>query len=368
MPGDYLGLLRRLWSRHSVSRPESAPLAVSLFSGAGGSMLGQSMAGFRHVLAVEQGEHAVACLRANFPDTPLFHGDIRHLDAKRALELADVPPEGIDLLDASPPCQGFSIGGRRLPAPLDDPRNHLPWEVPRFVRTFRPRAFVVENVPGMAQGRMRPHFMNLLQALSHLGYQVRAWSLNSVHFLVPQNRSRSIIMGIREDLDIEPSPPDPQGWPMPLSMAIADLPREPLPEFGHVWMDESPEGRDTRTWRLAAATPQGGNYAGYQFRLRWDLPAPTLTTSAIQGRDRPPYLRRVHCHPLYTRTLSPREYARLASFPDRFSFPGPWFAGLSRVGEAVPPLFMYAIAAHLRGLISRRSSHVRTSQGNQRAR
>jgi DNA (cytosine-5)-methyltransferase 1 len=351
---NYPRLLEQAWQKHGASRELSAPTLVSLFAGAGGSCLGASMAGFRELLAVEWDEHAVACLRANFPRLAVHHGDIRGLRVFQALALAGLDQGELDLLEASPPCQGFSKAGRRL---AHDPRNHLCQEFVRLLRGLQPKAFVMENVSAMAGGAQRPLFNGLLRDLARAGYRSRAWLLNAAHFLVPQNRPRLVIIGLREDLGFTPSPPPPTGWPLPLSAAIADFPEEQCPEKGHVWVDESPAGRNTKTWRLAAATPQGGVYAGYQRRLRWDLPAPTLTACAIQGRDRPPYLRRMHCHPLHTRTLSLAEYRRLASFPDAFAFPGPWYRGVSRIGNALPPLFMRAIAAHLRGLLQWRPAH-----------
>lgn len=351
---NYVRLLEQAWRMHDVPRELSAPTLVSLFSGAGGSCLGASMAGFRELLAVEREEHAVACLRANFPRLAVYHGDIRGLGVPQALNLARLDPGELDLLEASPPCQGFSIAGRRQ---AHDPRNHLCQEFVRLLRGLQPKALVMENVSAMAGGAQRPLFTGLLRALARAGYRSRAWLLNAAHFLTPQNRPRLVIIGLREDMGRIPSAPAPTGWPLPLGAAIADLPKEQCPEKGHLWVDESPAGRNTKTWHLATATPQGGVYAGYQRRLRWDLPAPTLTACAIQGRDRAPYLRRMHCHPLHTRTLSLAEFKRLASFPDAFVFPGPWYRGVSRIGNAVPPLFMRAIAAHLRGLLQRRPAH-----------
>ncbi len=351
---NYPRLLAQAWRLHRAPRELFAPTLVSLFAGAGGSCLGASMAGFRELLAVERDDHAVDCLRANFPRLAVHQGDIHALDDSRALALVGLLPGELDLLEASPPCQGFSAAGRRL---HHDPRNQLYQEFVRLLSGLQPKAFVMENVCALAGGARRPLFIRLLHDLTRAGYRSKAWLLNTAHFLVPQNRPRLVIIGLRKDLGLMPTPPLPTGWPMPLGAAIADLSEEQCPATGHVWVDESPTGRNTKTWRLAAATPQGGVYAGYQRRLRWDLPAPTLTTSAIQGRDRPPYLRRMHCHPLRTRTLSLAEFKRLTSFPDAFAFPDPWYRGVSRIGNAVPPMFMRAIAAHLRGLLQRRPAH-----------
>lgn len=362
MPPDYRALLDAAWRQHLAPRAPDAPLAASVFAGAGGSALGLSMAGFRLVLAVEQDEHAMACLGLNFARTALHGDDVRKLQAAQALKLAGVLPGNLDLLEASPPCQGFSRAGRRLP---DDPRNRLLHEALRLVDGFKPKAFVMENVDSLLHFQGRSVFAPFFKTLVSLGYRAGAWILDAARFNVPQRRRRCLLLALRSDVTPEVPfvPPRVESWPRPLCAAIADLPQEPLPHKGHIWVDESPKGRDTRTWRLAAAACQGQRYAGHQRRLRWDAPAPTLTACHDGKRDKRPYLRNMHCHPLATRTLSPAEYSRLASFPDQFRFAGKgdpqaWHRSISRVGNAVPPLFMRAVARHMRKLLAGECAHV----------
>jgi DNA (cytosine-5)-methyltransferase 1 len=315
------------------------------------------MAGFRELLAVERDAHAVAVLRHNFPDVPIFHGDVRRLDAGTALRLLGLKPGELDLLDGSPPCQGFSMAGRRDPS---DARNGLFREFARLVEAFRPKVFVMENVPGLVRGRMRPIFGEMLRALKGCGYAVSVRLLNAMYFQVPQSRERLIFLGLREDLrqnsGLAPSHPAAQSRPIPMSAAIGDLPVSPDPGRGHVWLDESPSGRDTRTWRLAQHARQGETYAGRQRRLVWSEPCRALLKASAGGTPMP-YLRGLGCHPLYTRTLSPLEYKRLASFPDAFEFPGPWTLAYDRVGNSVPPLLMRAIARHVRAHLLDRMLH-----------
>src|SRR5690606_12471769 len=99
-----------------------APTVMSTFAGAGGSSLGYSMAGFRELLAVEWDDHAVDTFRRNFPDVPVYHGDIAQLTAEAILEQTGLAPGELDVFDGSPPCQGFSMAGLRQ---LDDQRNQL---------------------------------------------------------------------------------------------------------------------------------------------------------------------------------------------------------------------------------------------------
>ncbi len=342
---EYPQLLAAAWAEHLAPRAADAPTVVSTFAGAGGSSLGYSMAGFRECLAVEKNDNAVATFRCNFPEVPVFHGDITQLTEAQAFELTGLAPGALDLLDGSPPCQGFSTAGRRQ---AGDPRNQLFREFVRLLQGFRPRAFVMENVSGMVKGAMRLVFAEVLSSLKAAGYRVSARLLNAMYFHVPQSRARMIFIGVREDLGIEPGHPGALSRPVTMRQAIGDLPSEQVPETGHIWLDESPAGRNTKTWHLARRARQGQRYAGQQRRFVWDGPCGTLLTPSAEYQAMPPYLRSIGCHPLYTRTLSLLEYKRIASFPDPFVFAGAWNFAYNRIGNSVPPLFMRAIARHVR--------------------
>jgi DNA (cytosine-5)-methyltransferase 1 len=141
--------------------------------------------------------------------------------------------------------------------------------------------------------------------------------------------------------------------PMTMKEAIVDLGDAQVPEVGHIWIDESPGGRNTKTWPLAHNARQGEKYAGQHKRMHWNKPCTTLTTDGLPGMR--PYLRRMDCHPLYTRTLSELEFRRVSSFPDDYIFPDGKAA--ERIGNAVPPLFMKAIAEHIRDNILGQVDH-----------
>lgn len=316
---------------------------VSTFAGCGGSSLGYTMAGGKVLLAVEWDDHAVATYAANFPDTDIYHGDIAKLSVEECLKRTGLRLGELDILDGSPPCQGFSTAGKRR---FDDPRNQLFREYVRLLRGLQPRVFVMENVGAMVRGKMKLIFADILRELKASGYRVRVRRMNAMYYGVPQSRERMIFIGVRDDLGIEPSHPKPQTTPITLREAIGDLPPYQVPQIGHVWVDEAGK---TQTWRKAVRAEPGQKYAGHARRLRWDRPAGTLTTSglAAQGAMRP-YLRNSNCHPQQTRTLSMREYARLSTFPDWFKFPGEWWQGIHRIGNSVPPRFMQAIAQHVR--------------------
>ncbi len=341
----YPHILDQAWQAHLAPRMPAAPTVVSLFAGAGGSSLGYSMAGFRELLAVENNPNAVETLRANFPGLTVFPEDIRTLSADRALHLAKVATGELDLLDGSPPCQGFSTAGKRDSA---DPRNRLFEEFVRMLAVFRPRAFVLENVAGLVRGRMRRTFAEMLLALKHTGYAVSVRLLNAMYFFVPQSRARLVFIGLRNDLDRRPSHPAAVSGAISIREAIGGLPEHQDPRTDHVWLDESPSGRNTRTWHLARKARQGECYAGRQRRYVWDSPCGTLLTPGPGNLEKTAYLRSVGCHPLQTRTLSVLEYKRIGSFPDPFCFRGETGRAYARIGNSVPPLFMRALAAHVR--------------------
>jgi DNA (cytosine-5)-methyltransferase 1 len=138
----YLEALDSAWRDHLAPRAEDAPTVISLFAGCGGSSLGYGMAGYRELLAVEWDANAVETFRLNFPDVPVYHGDIAALDVEKCLSLAGIAPGELDVLDGSPPCQGFSTAGKRE---MGDDRNQLFHEFRRpggdglHIRPDRPR-------------------------------------------------------------------------------------------------------------------------------------------------------------------------------------------------------------------------------------
>jgi site-specific DNA-cytosine methylase len=168
--------------------------------------MGYRLAGFQPRLAVEWDDHAAACYRLNFPSTPLFHGDVGKLSDAEALEFAGLAEGELSVLDGSPPCQGFSTAGNRQ---LADGRNHLFLEYVRLLKAFRPRAMVMENVPGIALGKMKLVFLDVMGELRAAGYRVRCAVLNAADYGVPQARRRAIFVGVRDDLDGEPAFPAP---------------------------------------------------------------------------------------------------------------------------------------------------------------
>lgn len=176
---------------------------ISLFSGAGGMDIGFEMAGFETVVAVE---HDISCcktLKLNRPDLAIIHGDITQITTSEILESGGLKPTEAAVVVGGPPCQSFSLAGKRMG--MDDPRGKLVLEFIRIVKESLPKVFVMENVRGMVNwqdGKAIEAIMNeisepiLFEGREYI-YQVNKAILNAVNYGVPQYRERVFIVGNR---------------------------------------------------------------------------------------------------------------------------------------------------------------------------
>jgi DNA (cytosine-5)-methyltransferase 1 len=319
---DYPAFLEACWQEHLQPKPADAPTVISTFAGAGGSSLGYSMAGFRELLAVEWDDNAVETFELNFPGAPVYHGDIARLSVGQCLEMTGLQPGELDIFDGSPPCQGFSTAGKRQ---LDDPRNSLFKEYIRLLRGLRPKVFVMENVSGMVKGVMKLVFAEILRELKASDYKVSARLLNAMYFGVPQSRERMIFVGVRDDLGVEPSHPKAESVPVTVGEAIGSVKPssiKPLSSLYAGYYDNAPIGQAL-----------GKSFADW--KIDPNQPAPTIRKKGgfIHWREK--------------RWLSLTEYVHLGSFGN-YKFEGHEVDGVNRIGNSVPPLFMRAIARHIR--------------------
>ena len=304
----------------------SEPTVISTFAGCGGSSLGYKLAGFRELLAVEWDQNAVDTFRLNFPDVPVYHGDIAKLTGDECMKLAGINPGELDVFDGSPPCQGFSTAGKRK---FDDPRNSLFREYARLLKELQPRVFVMENVTGMVKGVMKQAYLTIIAELRACGYRARGEVLNAMYFNVPQSRERVIIIGVRNDLGIEPTHPKPQTKPKTVREVFAGISgRGDAPQL---------TPRYCEYWRKAG---QGGTVGKQDCVTRLHADRVALTLQKSEGNGAP-------YHPTECRAISTLERCRLASFPDGFRFTDRKSATM-RIGNSVPPNLMRAIAEHIR--------------------
>ncbi|MEB3343104.1 DNA cytosine methyltransferase [Okeania sp.] len=297
---------------------------VDLFCGAGGMTQGLVQAGFQPIMSVEENPIASATHRKNFPQSHNFCGDIKQFNSIEWLKKIGSPE--IHLVVGGPPCQGFSVAGKRNP---DDPRNNLFREFVRVVSEIRPWYIVMENVPGIITMKKGAVKDEICQAFVDIGYSnVSVAILESAAYGVPQIRPRTFFVANRFG-KINPYP-KPQLLPhqyKPIESAISDLPElTPIPEINHQWTRHSQEYME----RLAQVPPGGSLYKTYAdaFKRQY-LGKPSMTIKENHGGT--------HIHPYLNRVISAREMARLQSFPDSFIFEGSMKKAMWQIGNALPP-------------------------------
>lgn len=364
---SYVAELNELARAHASNRG-TAFKAVSLFSGCGGFSLGFSAAGFALQGFVELDANLREIYRTNFHNSIEIGGDIASLSDASIQQHAAAFGE-IDAIIGGPPCQGFSLAGKRE---VTDPRNSLFRHYLRFVDAMRPRVALLENVRLLtsmksAEGdRVKDQ---IIDEFRRHGYRVAMFEINARSYGVPQHRERVIFVATRADLGIAPSIPQathgatddlfaPVTAPTTFADACSDLAyiesggesADPLhravhhPDHVVRWLWDVPEGRSAHDNDNAALRPPSGYNTTYK-RQVWLEPAATVQTTfgMISGCR--------NVHPIATRALTVREAARIQSFPDQFAFPGALGPTRTGIGNAVPPLLAFALAKHARTLL-----------------
>lgn len=207
---------------------------MSTFSGCGGSCLGFEWAGYRPLLAVEFVPAAAETYRLNHPGVPVYTDDIRSLTAQKAMKLMGVRKGELDVLEGSPPCESFSSAGK-LSDGWGQVRDYsdgkkqvmddLFFEFTRLLGGIKPRAFVAENVSGLARGVSKGYFKRIHAELKAQGYRVEARMLDAQWLGVPQRRQRVIFVGVREDVGLDPVFPTPLPYRYSIRDALRGLSR-----------------------------------------------------------------------------------------------------------------------------------------------
>lgn len=375
-----------------MSSNENKYKCIDLFAGCGGLSLGFEMAGFDIPLAIEIDDWAAETYEKNHPSTEVLIGDITQItELDNIISKEDLPVDGII---GGPPCQGFSLSGNR---DKKDPRNSLFMEFVRFVKYFKPKFFIMENVTGILSMKTKDNQLVkdiILSEYDAAGYNVTICKLNAAEYGVPQARLRVFFIGIRKDLpfnenDLAPTPFLFDEDQVTLEEAIMDLPQIKARE-GKEFQEYSQE--PTNDYQKWARNNSDGVYnhiamrhtqriierfenIGYgqsvadvdechQQRKRGDAskisgkvfsqnnmrpypnkPAPTIAASFQSN----------FVHPYLNRNFTAREGARIQSFPDTYIFCGKrttmsWEKNISQyqqIGNAVPPLLGKAIAENM---------------------
>lgn len=337
---------------------------IDLFAGVGGLSQGFISQGFEIEFAIENNKEIALAYKLNHPKTVVYDGDISTIDL---VELKNNHCN-IDVVIGGPPCQGFSQKGKRLS--INDDRNYLFKRFLDTVAIFKPKYFVLENVPNIlttANGFFKDQ---ITKGFEELGYKVNSKILNASDYGVPQNRKRAFIIGaLNGDLL---KFPDPRTEKTTIKEAIYDLPfidsgegcefldydKPPISDYqkklrknskgiyNHISTKHSkiaierleliPKGKGKEMLPLEHRTKS--IYSGTWCRLLEDSIAATITTRFDTPSSG------LFTHPILNRCLTVREAARIQSFSDDFIFYGTKTIQMKQVGNAVPPLLAAEIA------------------------
>lgn len=317
---------------------------ISLFSGGGGLDLGAHFAGFKSLLVSDLVPAYTQTIKENLPHVQVYNDDAMDLTPEIIRDLAKVDGD-IDLIIAGPPCQAFSIIGKRQS--LHDPRGMLTVKYFELVAGLKPKAFVFENVPGLMTLNKGRDFEQLLEFVQNItGYKIYKTKLNAANFGIPQIRERVFVVGFRKDIGT-----DGFSFPTHPTGKFADSLPEKVPSK---YALENVSGLPNQQIRVHteavkkrfAAVPQGGRDRGsYSDKLDPELPSGTVLIGSSGGGARP------HIHPYEPRALTVREMARLQSFPDWYVFMGSRTEQYRQVGNAVPPLLAYELLSSIRRVL-----------------
>lgn len=318
---------------------------IDLFSGAGGMSCGFEKAGFKSVLAVEMDKAAALTYEANF-DVQVLQRPIEELPNSWFPE--------VDVVIGGPPCQGFSPLGKMTTVERHKSMNKLWRHFLRVVEIGKPKAFVIENVPEILKSF---EFEALKEQALELGYSVEADVLNAYDYGVPQRRRRAFIVGVKGRFtgSLLPSPVKQR---KNVRDAIGDLPLEPTDKDWHIGRNPTPKSLE----RYKCVPPGGNRFDLMRARpditpqcwlnkpngstdvfgrMEWDKPSLTIRTEFYKPE------KGCYLHPAAHRPITHREAARLQTFPDDFRFEGSKTEVARQIGNAVPPVLAYAVAANL---------------------
>lgn len=340
---------------------------LDLFCGAGGLSYGFESAGFNVLLGIDSDAKALETFELNHKGAKALCGDITQIECEK-----DIKPllgeNRIDVIIGGPPCQGMSLSGSRK---FDDPRNKLYLSYIRLVKEIQPKAFVIENVPGLValfDGQIKD---SIIEKFTEMGYKIQYKILCAADYGVPQSRKRVVFVGTKVG---EFHYPEVNPDVVTCSMALSDLPPlehelgeevsdYPIPpqnEYQQLMRRRSDKvlnhvaaNHSEKVQKIISLVPDGGNYkdlpeeyrSSRNFHVAWtrfasNKPAPTIDTG-----------HRHHFHYKYNRVPTVRECARLQSFPDGFRFLGNKTQQFRQVGNAVPPLMAQAIAEQVKKML-----------------
>lgn len=320
---------------------------IEVCAGCGGLSTGFIQAGFKPLLLNDIDKTCCMTLKTNHTNVNVIQGSMNDLNVIEYKNKCDVLAGGI-------PCQDWSMAGKRKG--LDNAeRGGLMLDFKRLIDDINPKIFVIENVKGLLSHNNGETFKMILQHLNPDNhYNIQYKILNAKDYEIPQKRERIFIVGVRLDIETSFEFPKPKTNKLYLRDILIDVPESE----GAVYtgrkleiMNMIPAGGcwinlplDIQKEYLGGAFNSGGGKRGMARRLSMDEQCLTLTTSPAQKQTE-------RCHPIETRPLSVREYARIQTFDDNFIFCGSMAQKYKQIGNAVPVKLAYYMGKQLKKVL-----------------
>ena len=335
---------------------------IDLFCGCGGLSLGFEKAGINVLVGIDAWQDAITTFNYNHKNSKGICADLSNLEPSEIEK--ELNGKSVDLIIGGPPCQGFSVAGKRI---VDDVRNKLYKNFVRFVEYYKPKAFMMENVPNIlsiGSGIVRD---SIVKDFSDLGYKVVYQVLTASNYGTPQNRRRAVFVGCKNGFEFK-FPEKTVEKLITSSEALSDLPENSLEDgtpypiaskcdyqklmrcnSDKVYNHQITEHNE-RTKEIIALVPDGGNYKNLPEELQQTRKVHIAWTRL--NSQKPSFTidtgHRHHFHYKWNRIPTVRESARIQSFPDDFIFLGTKTSQYKQVGNAVPPLMAEAIAKKIK--------------------
>jgi DNA (cytosine-5)-methyltransferase 1 len=312
--------------------------AVDLFCGCGGLTTGLTKAGISVLAGIDIWDKAIETYVANHNHYGLCRDLINY---KPTDFIKDTKITNFDLLVGGPPCQGFSMAGKR---DNKDPRNSLFMEYVKYLNYFKPKAFIMENVVGILSMKTQTGELVKDIILDELGvnYECSYYKLSAADFEVPQNRKRIIFIGFRKDLNVKPREPDTINAKnhIPVRTILDDKSKIDTKYF----LSEKALNGIKRKKELML---KKGNGFGAQFL---NLDKPSFTIPARYWKDG--YDALVKYSETEIRKLTIKELAKIQTFPDDYNFKGSDKEIIMQIGNAVACRFAYHLGKHTMKLLN----------------
>ncbi len=342
---------------------------LDLFCGCGGLSKGFEKADFNIILGIESDKNIGKTFEKNHKKSKILIDDITKINVKKLKKIY----KNINVIIGGPPCQGYSLKGKRRG--LEDKRNFLFEKFVEFVKIFKPIFFLMENVPAILSEKNGFFKKEIIKKFRKINYELDIKILNSKYFGVPQSRRRAFFLGSRNNFLNLPEENKDRNEEISTWDAISDLSyldsnegdfqakykyeakskyqkemrKKSFKLYNHISTNHSKKS----IRRLSLIPPEKGKeylknikitstFGETWGRLEKNKVSPTIVTrfdTPSNGKNSHPYL---------NRAITPREAARIQSFSDDFIFYGNKSSIIKQIGNAVPPLFSYEIAKHIK--------------------